>query len=336
MRASKKKVISQKPAIRKVVFIISFKHSGSTLLGFLLGANKDCFNLGEFTKAKERQKTLSKKCLVCDNYCKLWAAFKRNLKTTTKRHLYEAAFETFKKPILIDTSRKWAWVKSASSRINCESKIIFLTRNERDRLSFHQRFGDGITRAIVERQARGVTRTKRWLKNRKYLQVKYENVCNKNALKRCCKFIGIEYDEKMFRYWETLQHALEGNSRTASLMKKWHNLSIGNPTALKFIEEHGLKVKAIKSKEKWTKKEKKVFTKYGGANANKLLGYKEDGLAKKKPVMEKLVKKKPISYKKHMKRVFKVAHRIKINKQAKKIAKTKKECEKYVKMIRKQ
>src|SRR5262245_25849000 len=89
--------------LEKVCFVGGAGHSGSTLLGLVLGAHPSVFYAGEANKSrflgdasiKQRKRT----CKTCGETCRIWSAI------DPKAPLYEALAERSGRPIVADSTK---------------------------------------------------------------------------------------------------------------------------------------------------------------------------------------------------------------------------------------
>ena len=112
----------------KICFISGAAHSGSTLLGLILGSHSSTFFTGEANKVSyfldPNFEPERKYCRVCGKGCKIWSKIDLD-----KDNLYEQLFKLVKKPIIIDSTKNLDWINSQLEKlkiIRIETLIIFL------------------------------------------------------------------------------------------------------------------------------------------------------------------------------------------------------------------
>ncbi|MGH2733260.1 MAG: sulfotransferase [Actinomycetota bacterium] len=95
----------------RVVFIGGAGHSGSTLLGLMLGAHPDVFFAGETDKVRHLGNPSSpphkRACRLCGPGCLVWD----DLQETNGRDIYDALSEHTGRPIVVDSSKNLSWIK---------------------------------------------------------------------------------------------------------------------------------------------------------------------------------------------------------------------------------
>jgi hypothetical protein len=265
---------------RTVVFILGASRSGSSLLDFILGSNKNCSSLCEFFRVHTR-KTVKKHddqikelgiCGLCGKTCESWAQFEKIL---VPPHYHRAAFEVFKTPVLIDSSKKPYWMEYVEPSLDAEIKIIRLLRDARDRFSScRDRFGK-VRKKDVVGWMKAENNITRFLKGKEYHTMKAEDICSPPAIKECCDYVGIGFSLEMMDYWKVRHHGTITNIKAWTLVKKWHNVPVegawepGNV----FFEKHGYSIKIPQGRTKMTDGDMRIIEKNGALKLNKELGY---------------------------------------------------------------
>jgi len=216
---------------KRVVYILSSTRSGSTMLDMVLSSHSECVSLGE------------------------------------KPFYYKEAFKVFNTKILVDSSKKWKWLKERIDSESYEYKIIHLVRNGLDRLKF-RKINDGHIRPYVV-QTWVNTHKKCEKLRKKYggILVKYEEI--EQEIPRICEFIGIDYQPQMIEFWKHEHHGLLGSKTAYSMVRKYHNKKYENT----YVDEHGYNIAPRLGHEFLDEKDLKVFNKCVGRKLNKELGY---------------------------------------------------------------
>lgn len=128
---------------RKAVFIAGVGHSGSTVLGFALGAHPSAIYLGEMYSMllADRLNELDKIC-SCTNRlaaCEYWGPVSRKLReepvnepTQQYQIMIDSFFETFGEDrILVDSSKGIEALNALRGCTNLEVKVIYIIRDVR-------------------------------------------------------------------------------------------------------------------------------------------------------------------------------------------------------------
>lgn len=186
--------------MHKTVYILGTGHCGSTLLGLILGSHSKCEYIGEFSflyddynkKVNIKRIRQTGFCTLCGKDCTYFG--------TRKTH--GELYEMFGKEYLIDNSKK---VEFARDTMNENSKLIFITRHPVSLLGSYKKTNELSSKKI------GSLFRKKWsilnfLRDKEHLKIKYKDLSNPEAIKGCCKYIGIEFEESMVRYWEKNHH----------------------------------------------------------------------------------------------------------------------------------
>ena len=111
---------------QKVIFISGAGHSGSTLLGFILGSHSDCFYCGEAKKTNflgDEKKALRKRvCKICGINCPIWKDFV----VDNTLDLYEQVARKVSKSVIIDSTKNIAWLEEKIEAIESTSTTPYL------------------------------------------------------------------------------------------------------------------------------------------------------------------------------------------------------------------
>ena len=201
-------------------------HSGSTLLGSILGGAADAFYLGEAKKIMnihDLNKPLRKRiCKICGEDCVVWSKFKLNGHET----LFEDVAAHVNASILIDSTKNIKWIKDSMS---FAKKSGFRTG-----LILLQRDGRGVVNSRVRKypEKSSEEMIKAWMdqmENSEALfeahpgpkvRVRYEDLAtNPNeTIKAICKAFDMPYDDSMLDISSKEHHPFGGNNGTQYLM----------------------------------------------------------------------------------------------------------------------
>ena len=95
----------------KVCFVGGAGHSGSTLLGLVLGAHPRVFYAGEANKSAHlgdpATKLRKRTCKVCGESCRVWSGIESRLREVD---LYEALAERTSRSVIVDSTKSLPWI----------------------------------------------------------------------------------------------------------------------------------------------------------------------------------------------------------------------------------
>ena len=128
--------------MRKIVYICSLGHSGSTLLSLILGQHNDVIPLGEILSLKDRSDNFVNRVCTCGEKlakCDLWGdVISKHSKKPSKNlnedygYILSAFSKAFnKKTILCDSSKILKNLATLNDRDDVEVKVIFLIKDFR-------------------------------------------------------------------------------------------------------------------------------------------------------------------------------------------------------------
>lgn len=219
----------------QVCFVGGAGHSGSTLLGLVLGAHPEVFYAGEANKSRglgdASVKLRKRTCKVCGESCRVWSAI-----SASEPDLYGALSRVTSRPIVADSTKSIAWIDEQIGRLAARGArlhLFFLGRDGRGVVasglrkhpetsaSEHARaWVDQIaaTEALASRFPGGVTR------------VRYERLASQpdEVIALVAKALGLDVVAAMREPWTAEQHPLGGNAGTQSLLEtRRDDLAIG-------------------------------------------------------------------------------------------------------------
>ncbi|MBD3212696.1 MAG: hypothetical protein GF311_08805 [Candidatus Lokiarchaeota archaeon] len=220
---------------QKVVFICGAPHSGSTLLGLILGSHTRCFYAGEANKVKFLRKNNEhpdKYCKICGPSCEIWGDFVYN----KDLNIYPILSKKTGKEIVIDSTKKLEWVKIQLDKLTntpSEKYLIYLLRDGRAVINSRLRkYKETHPEEIIEEWIRHMEKTNYFYQgfNGPKIQLHYEELATEpvKAIRSLCQFLGIIYEDAMLRYYNHQHHPLGGNTGTQSLIIKAQEENIEN------------------------------------------------------------------------------------------------------------
>jgi hypothetical protein len=215
---------------RIAAFVVGTGHSGSTLLGLMLGAHSQIFYAGEARKSiflDEPRKPMRKRaCKLCGPSCPVWGTLRP--KDHPGRDLYDLLSERTGRPVVLDSTKNAEWVDARAEEVRA--------RGGRTHLFFLQRDG----RAVVNSRLRKYPETsalehvrdwKRQIEESERFAagfdgpvhpIRYEALASDPAaeLTSAAQFLELAFEPAMLAPWTTEQHPLGGNSGTQWLMAR--------------------------------------------------------------------------------------------------------------------
>ena len=227
--------------LKKVVFVCGAGHSGSTLLGLILGSHSDCFYAGEAKNScfigKENRPIQKRTCKVCGFDCPVWG----NLTLEDSKILYEKLSFKTQKPIIIDSTKDVAWIAEKIANMkNSETQIFLL---------FIQRDGRAVINSWIRKNPEKDVREQiqKWIQNMRdankifnsfashKLKIRYEELATnpQQEMMKICNFLNIEYEPKMLKFYESEHHPIGGNNGTQSLLIKVQKRKINDLSVLR-------------------------------------------------------------------------------------------------------
>ena len=197
-------------------------HSGSTLLGMILGSHTQAFYMGEGGKARylgDATKPLRKRvCKICGENCPVWSRFVWDKDTA----LHAQVAGHVQKSIVIDTTKKDLWIDARTSElreIGARPHLVLLTRDGRAVVNSR-------IRKYPERDP--AKQIDDWMAQMRRsdalfdrfdgpkLKVRYEelSVSTEAVARSICDLLEIEFESAMLDFAKADHHVLGGNSGT--------------------------------------------------------------------------------------------------------------------------
>ena len=224
---------------QKVCFIAGAGHSGSTLLGLVLGSHSDCFYAGEAEKTEhlgdEKTPEIKRVCKICGLDCPIW----QNFAVPRAGDLYEAISAQTRKPIVVDSTKHTRWLSKQIDILRsttAEPFLIFLHRDGRAVVnSWIRKNPTEDVAELIAGWIRQIQRTRALFEgfDGKKTKVRYEELATEPArvTRELCAFLGIDYQPAMLDFFHHEHHPLGGNNGTQFLVAKAQSERIKNPYA---------------------------------------------------------------------------------------------------------
>jgi hypothetical protein len=206
----------------KVMMVAGAGHSGSTLLGMILGGHSRTFYMGEGGKARylgDSSKPMRKRvCKICGEDCPVWSGFVWD----QTRALHPQVARQVHKHIIIDSTKQDTWIDGRAAelrKIGARPHLILLTRDGRAVVNSR-------IRKYPERDP--ATQIDDWMAQMRRseavferfdgprLVVRYEelSLATEKIARQICDLLEIDYEPTMISFAKTDHHVLGGNSGT--------------------------------------------------------------------------------------------------------------------------
>jgi hypothetical protein len=261
-----------------VVFILSSKHAGSTLLGFLLGSHPQAALVGHLENFERRLRDKGTvKCKVCDGPCEVWD---RYMQVLERPYYHRAAFEVLGKPIVVDTSQVASWAALNQPYVG-RSVYVYLLRHGLASLRRTKNRRGGLTRRLIEEWKSAHCDIQSFLAgvpSGDQITIRYEELATDPpaVLRQICDVVDIDYDPIMLQYWLAGHHAISGNDKPFNVVRlhqqKLSTGSLGQEDQA-FFEEVGYGIKLdTRYLSEYTPGEVRLFNLLAG-RFHKRLGY---------------------------------------------------------------
>lgn len=208
-----------------VVFTGTAGHSGSTLLGLMLGAHPSIFHAGEADTTQyfgDQSVPLKKRvCRVCGPGCVVWG----DLRVEPGQDLYEVLSRRTGRPIVFDSTKGVGWIKFqvAALRGVVQLHLIVFSRDGRAVVNSNLRKYPGTSAhdhatAWVERMRAVEELALHWPGS--VYRLRYEELAlwPVPTLRALADFLGIAFDPTMPNPWDSEQHLLGGNNGPLHLL----------------------------------------------------------------------------------------------------------------------
>lgn len=217
---------------QKVCLIGGAGHSGSTLLGLVLGSHSQCFYAGEAAKTRylqDPQAALRKRsCKFCGLECPVWG----NFMVRSDQDLYEQIAQRVERSIVIDSTKNLAWIQEQIQQLETENVqiyFIFLKRDSRAVVNSRLRkYPDRSPDSIIQDWRQQIQQTQQFFEQLTFpkISLQYEEFAVKSAIvtQELCQFLGIKYEPSMLQYSQHYHHVLGGNNGTQFLVAKAQKL----------------------------------------------------------------------------------------------------------------
>lgn len=218
-----------------VVCISGAAHSGSTLLGLMLGAHPLILYAGEANKTRffgDPRVPLSKRvCKVCGPGCRIWG----DLRVGKEQDLYEALSRRAKRPIVVDSTKNLDWIEQQVAALGDVVPLHLIVLARDGRAVVNSRLRKYPETPACEHAAGWVAQIHGteelaacWPGSVR--RVRYEELATRPepTLRALASFLGIAFDPVMLDPWDSDPHPLGGNNGTQFLLARERARRTGN------------------------------------------------------------------------------------------------------------
>jgi len=207
-------------------------HSGSTLLGLVLGSHSHVFYAGEAKKTLfigNPDKPLRKRvCKLCGPGCEVWSRFT----VPPEPDLYEQVARITGRSVIVDSTKKPDWIRARRAELDAVGvphRLIFLARDGRAVVNSRARkYPDRSPEALVDEWVGQIEATEALRRERpdEALLVRYEALATQpeETVRAVCAFLGLEFEPGMLAYETRDHHPLGGNTGTQSVVARANEL----------------------------------------------------------------------------------------------------------------
>ncbi|MBZ0120962.1 MAG: sulfotransferase [Sandaracinaceae bacterium] len=199
-------------------------HSGSTLLGLVLGSHSSCFYAGEAKKSRfvgDASKPLRKRvCKICGEDCAIWSRFV----PPGEPDLYEALARLTGKPVIVDSTKDVEWIRSRREQ-SPRHRLLYLVRDGRAVINSRARkYKRHDARELVDEWIEQIEATEALVAAapQETLRVRYEQLATEPeaTVREVCAFLELPFEPEMLRYEAHAHHPLGGNTGTQSVVAR--------------------------------------------------------------------------------------------------------------------
>lgn len=210
------------------IAIAGAAHSGSTLLGLVLGSHERAFYAGEAKKTTfigDATKPLRKRvCRICGPSCVVWSRFS----SPPEPDLFEHLARLTGRDVIIDSTKLPDWIRARRGELDAAGvphKTLYLTRDGRAVVNSRVRkYRDRDPAAVIEEWLRQIDASEVLAAERPAdtMRVRYEHLATRpeETVREICGFLGLEVDPAMLRYETHAHHPLGGNTGTESVVAR--------------------------------------------------------------------------------------------------------------------
>lgn len=212
----------------KAIMICGAGHSGSTLLGFVLGSLPDAFYVGEGAKIRflhDPRKPLHKRaCKICGPDCEIWSGFHWDPASPVYSQIAAHTGATR----IVDSSKNTTWIAARTAELATDPATGYLVRLLRDgRAVMNSRFRKYPDKDPVEQILAWIEQID--ATNSIYdrfpgpkFTLHYETLATspERTVRDLCRFLDVPHESEILNYRSKRHHPLGGNNGTQFLVAR--------------------------------------------------------------------------------------------------------------------
>lgn len=213
---------------QQVCFIGGTGHSGSTLLGILLGNHSQSFFCGEGNKSRyinqENAPSRKRFCKFCGPNCPIWGNLDLSPDLDLYEHLAQRIHQVFgtRKTLMIDSTSNPTWIRNQSSHLKqtqVPAYLIFLQRDGRAVVnSYRRKYPHRPLEQIIQSWIEKIEAAQQLFHHFSgpKMILHYEELASNPSkiLPSVCTFLGITYEPEILNPTQPEYHLLGGNNGT--------------------------------------------------------------------------------------------------------------------------
>lgn len=241
----------------RAALICGAGHSGSTLLGMILGSHPLAFFMGEGGKARyvgDATKPLHKRaCKLCGDGCSVWGDFRWDRAAP----LYPQVARRVDRRVIIDSTKNEEWIAAriAETRaVDGEPHLFLLLRDGRAVVNSRLRkYPDLDPQQAVHDFVAKIERAQTLYDafDGPKMWVRYEQLATQPeaVIRAACDLLGLDYQPEMLRFHAADHHPLGGNNGpqfiAAQARSQTPNVAfmMPNKRSRQYYENHGQEIR---------------------------------------------------------------------------------------------
>ena len=232
-------------SLERVCLIAGAGHSGSTLLGMILGSHSRVFYAGEAAKARYigNTRTAERKrvCKLCGESCVVWRNFNEGVVDRTDR-IYQRIAERSGKPIIVDSTKNSQWTLDRLADMNAAQVpvvLILLLRDGRAVVNSRLRkYPERNAREVITKWKNQITAAQEIYDDFSgtKLKIRYEDLATDSeaVVRPIFDALGLETEPGLTEFYRFDHHPLGGNNGTQYQVARAQSIQL--PTAVELTE----------------------------------------------------------------------------------------------------
>jgi hypothetical protein len=217
-----------------IVNIVSLGHSGSTLIGNVLGSHSKGLHIGELVAPLQKGKPIVCRACIAEP-CPIWGTIltekflrsayqhflsKKKIVGLFKTHNGEVFNRLFEQVprlnFIVDSSKNVDWYQYNSANRKHKTKYVFLKREISALVASYKRAYNTTVDVSLPKAIKGlrsVNKLYESLNESEKFSLEYEQLVTnpESNIERLARFLGIEYEASMLNFNQHRQHLIGGN-----------------------------------------------------------------------------------------------------------------------------